>query len=119
MNDWNCPECGRPWVRNFVFDHARNACTIGDAEDATQYADHRRLSTRSQYFRDATPAEIQLADMIRGFPLPRAAQYVAPGMPAPASDLPQTEVIGIAAGIHKRIVVGVDPDTIEPIEETE
>ncbi|WP_434619283.1 hypothetical protein [Arthrobacter sp. A5] len=40
---WICPECSGPWVRNFVFDHDHATCSLGKADDATQYADFERL----------------------------------------------------------------------------
>lgn len=40
--DMNCPECNGPFLYNWVAKHS-NTCTIRNADDATQNADHERL----------------------------------------------------------------------------
>ncbi|XAS63110.1 hypothetical protein ACOM2C_06660 [Pseudarthrobacter sp. So.54] len=110
---WTCPDCGGAWIRNFVFDHNPETCQLRDREDATQCADHERLDgTSLPLERPATPTEIQLADVVRGFALLRAAQYVAPGQPAPESKPVMTKVSRLAPGVHCRIIAGVDPDEL-------
>ncbi len=109
---WICPECSGPWVRNFVFDHDRATCTLGKAEDATHYADYERLRSCGILERPATPTEIALGDVIRGYPLLRAAQFVSRDEPAPVSRPAITVVTMLTHGIHYRVVTGVDPDKI-------
>lgn len=95
MIDIPCPECNGRWSRNFVWDHVRNGCSIGAAEDATQHADHLRLSWAG-FTRSATPAELVLAEVVNGAPLPAIEGQ------------PQTVVTRAAAGIPHRVIAGVE-----------
>lgn len=93
---WQCPECGGPWLRNYVFRHTPNQCTILQREDATQAADAQRLASISRYTRPATAAEVLLLKHLAG---PAAA----------ADEDPQTVVSGSPALRH-RVINEFDPD---------
>ena len=108
MNNWTCPECERQWVRNWVFDHERTTCTIGKAEDATQFADYERLQTASQFVRETTAAEATLYRHVTGEDPKPGMPRRRPGIRVPDATVPMTEVIGIAAGIRRRVVAGRD-----------
>lgn len=61
-----CPECGGVWLRNLVFRHKPNGCTIGYQEDKTQNADSTRLEDCYEFTRPSTQAEILLHNHISG-----------------------------------------------------
>ncbi|NQD42437.1 hypothetical protein [Glutamicibacter halophytocola] len=94
---WNCPECGGPWIRNFVFQHKANACTLLDSEDRMQAADYLNGHNLSagRYYRPASVAEVALYNVIASEPL--------------TGDLVMTELIE-AGAIRTRIVAGLNPD---------
>lgn len=95
---WTCPECGGAWLRNYVYRHQVNACTIGAREDATQASDYTRGDGRAEYVRSATTAEQELYNSI-------AVE------PRPDTDGPFfTKVTGRA--VRERTVHGLNPDTI-------
>lgn len=111
MNDWKCPDCSGPWLENFRFRHDPANCALRRDEDATQAADHERASWQG-FTRSATSAELRLAEVIRGYPVYRAAQFHAAGEPASVGRRPLTVVTHLPGGLRKRIVHGVDPDAM-------
>jgi hypothetical protein len=111
VTGWACPECGGEWIRNFVFNHT-NGCTIRWAEDATQAADFERLHTKSVLTRDATDTEILLCQAVFNYTAVDVAEYHDPNLPAPRGYPTKTVVTSDAPGIHRRVVGGLNPDTI-------
>lgn len=96
---WTCPECGGAWIRNYVFRHKANACTIGEREDNTQASDFFRTGDTAVYVRSHTTAERELYNAISTEPLPAD------------SDGPYlTKVTGHT--IRERTVHGLNPDNI-------
>lgn len=97
MNNWYCPECAGKHVRNFVFDHVRNGCSVGQSEDLIQYHDGQMLELwPHEYVRPSSMAERIL---VRVF------------VPDPGDDgEAETVVTRIAPGIIHRVVNGIDPD---------
>lgn len=95
MTPETCPECGAARVRNWVYSHSRSnpACTIGDREDSTQFSDFEKFNEgrtwKSAFIRPATTAELELAGI------------------QPTGD-EKTLVRQLAAGVHHRVIAGVD-----------
>lgn len=66
MSATECPECGGVWLRNLVFRHKPNGCTIGYQEDKTQNSDSPRLENCYEFTRPSTQAEILLHNHLNG-----------------------------------------------------
>lgn len=101
-----CPECGGEWRRNFVWNHVRNECWIGTAEDSRQFADHDRGERTFQ--RLATHAEMVLAEHVSGVPVIPEAEFRDPMDPPPKSEPVCTRVTLLTGGIFHRVIGGVD-----------
>lgn len=96
--DWQCPECGGEWLRNFVFRHNPRECSLRAADDATQMADHERLFADAEITRPATATELQLVAV---FALDLAALETG-----------TTKVSRITYGVHTKTVAEINPDTL-------
>lgn len=97
-NNWNCPTCGGEWLRNFAFRHDPRECSLRDADDATQMADHERLLVAPEITRPATTTELQLAAVF------------APDLAALESAT--TRVSRMVYGVHTRTVAEINPDNL-------
>lgn len=120
MTDFNCPACSAPRTWGFIFDHIRNACWIGDADETTRETDERELDYYGgEFIRRATPAELALAEVVRGEPfLRRATPFSRPGQKAfESAQAKQTIVTRLARECARRVIAEVSvPDEI-PLQE--
>lgn len=96
--DWQCPECGGKWLRNFVFRHNPRDCSLRDADDATQFADHERLFAAPEITRPATPTELQLVAVF------------APDLAA--LETATSKVSRMFYGVHTKTVADINPDNV-------
>lgn len=102
-----CPEC----AGDYLPDHPAGrlmwvhtpACPLRAAEDATQAADHTRLSTRATLTRPATPTEIVLLG-VRGLLDPTT------GETTDSSDEIITHLSRVTASIVQRSWPELEPD---------